>query len=120
MQVHDGAQFVDQFRVATQYCAEPRTSPSGFALVTGNVCTIPVSNLEGAEFDLKDGDGVYARIVAFNCIGASSPSDVVNGAIIPSVPSAPIGGTCGSRTFNSVTFSWNNGALDGGAPITGY
>lgn len=70
------------------------------------MCTIPIANLEGAEFDLKDGDGVYARIVAFNCIGASSPSDVVNGAIIPSVPAAPTSGICGVKTFNSVSFSW--------------
>jgi hypothetical protein len=76
--------------------------------------------IEGTAYSLKDGDSVFARVVAFNCIGASVPSDAVNGAIIPSPPAAPISGLCGVKTIDSVTFSWTNGVGDGGAPITGY
>jgi hypothetical protein len=55
-----------------------------------------------------------------NCIGSSATSTVNNGAIIPSPPDAPISGTCGARSINSVTFSWLDGANVNGGPITEY
>lgn len=123
VRVFNGVTNEIQYRVATQYCAEPKTAYSvinGVQVVTGTVCTIPLSNLEGNEFNLNDGDSVNARIVAMNCIGGSATSSVNNGAIIPSVPSAPTAGTCGARTINSVTFTWSASANDGGAAVSEY
>jgi hypothetical protein len=89
-------------------------------LVPPSTCTVPVSTLEAAPFKLKDGDSVYARIVCQNVIGSSIASDVDNGAIIPSVPSAVQNFRCGDRRATSVSVSWDTPLSNGGSPISCY
>lgn len=69
---------------------------------------------------MVDGDSVYARIVCQNVIGMSIPSDVENGAIIPSIPHSVTQFTCTDRTINSISLSWAEPSYDGGSPLTCY
>jgi hypothetical protein len=71
---------------------------------------------------MVDGQSVYARFVAYNCLGASLASGTDNGAIIPSPPPMPTG-QCGVYTQDSVTISWVNGVNNvnvNNAAITSY
>jgi hypothetical protein len=66
------------------------------------------------------GDSIFAKVVATNSYGSSTTSLSGNGAIILTVPSAPVGLTLISASASVITFSWNNGISTGGAPIADY
>lgn len=53
-------------------------------------CAIPISNLRAVPFSLSWGVSVYAKIIAGNIVGNSLESNVGNGAVILTVPDAPI------------------------------
>jgi hypothetical protein len=61
-------------------------------------------------------------VIAINLYGYSDESLVGNGAIILTNPDAPINlaETISARTPTTITFSWENGAADGGAPVLDY
>jgi hypothetical protein len=90
------------------------------AFVAPSICTVPIGTLESSPFNLVDGDSVYARIVCQNVIGMSLASDVENGAIIPSVPSAVSNFVCSGRTANTITLTWAEPINTGGAALTCY
>ena len=58
---------------------------SSAAIVTARRCTIPISVLMAAPFNLAFGKSVYARISATNTVGTSAYSPAGNGAVIPLV-----------------------------------
>lgn len=59
---------------------------SSAAIVTARRCTIPISVLMAAPFNLALGQSVYARIKATNTVGISAYSPDGNGAVILLVP----------------------------------
>jgi hypothetical protein len=65
---------------------------------------------------------VFAKVVAYNIYGDSETSDPGSEAIILTIPDAPVSltETVSARTENTITFSWNDGAQEGGAPILDY
>ena len=53
-------------------------------------CTVPISDLKAATYNLVVGSSVFAQIIAANAIGNSATSPAGNGAIIPAeVPLTP-------------------------------
>jgi hypothetical protein len=56
------------------------------------MCTIPITSLMGAPYNLLTGSSVFASVIAYNAVGMSQNSDVGNGAliIVSTVPDAPI------------------------------
>jgi hypothetical protein len=60
------------------------------AIVTGASCTIPITTFRSSPFNLNWGASVYAKLVASNLVGSSAYSPVGNGAIILTVPDAPL------------------------------
>jgi len=73
-------------------------------------------------FNLAWGASVYAKVVATNGYGDSMMSNAGNGAVIITNPDAPVDlvETVEARTPDSITFSWTNGAANGGSLITSY
>jgi hypothetical protein len=108
------------WRVSTDNCQEAKTPFNGVNYVTGTTCTVSVTVLEGANYNMVDGTSVYARIIARNILGDSISSDIENGAVIPRPPDSPVTATCAIRTIDSIQVTWSNGASNGGAPVTGY
>lgn len=53
-------------------------------------CTIPVLTLISSPYSLPWGSSVYAKVIALNIYGDSSQSDEGNGAVIVTIPDAPI------------------------------
>jgi hypothetical protein len=70
-------------------------------------CTVPISVLQAAPYNLAVGSSVYARITAINAIGSSAYSSPGNGAILPAntVPSTPAAPTT-SISGSNVIINW--------------
>lgn len=85
-------------------------------------CSVPISTLRAGAFQLPWGSSIYAKVVAYNLYGSSAESSVGNGATILTNPDAPINvlEDESQRTSNSITFTWEDGAQDGGASIDNY
>ena len=95
---------------------------SSQVIIDAQSCSVQVTTLRGAPFNLPWGSSVHAKVVAFNIYGDSEESDSGNGAVIITYADAPYGltETVASRAADSITFSWTEGAANGGSAVTGY
>jgi len=75
-----------------------------------------------SPFSLDWGYNIYARIIGYNIYGNSALSDPGFDAIILTNPDPPVSlaETVDSRSKTSITFSWQDGEEDGGAPVIDY
>lgn len=85
-------------------------------------CVIPLSTLTASPFALTAGEEVFAKIVATNVKGDSDDSLDGNGAVIITLPDAPINlaEDITQRTVSDLAVTWNSGASDGGSTIIDY
>jgi hypothetical protein len=88
------------------------------------MCTLPISALQAAPFNLGLGESIYAKVIAYNVIGNSPDSTSGNGAVISIVvaPDAPISLARDSTTTTTsqIGLTWSDGASDGGADVEDY
>jgi hypothetical protein len=59
-------------------------------VVTNMNCSIPLSTLTAAPFNLVLGQIIYVKIIAYNAYGYSTESTIGGGVVIVRVPDAPI------------------------------
>lgn len=89
---------------------------SNTAIIDSHTCSIPISVLLGAPFDLST--SVYAKVLATNVVGDSQYSIVGNGAYITMSypPDAPTNLLRDEETTSMtvLAFTWTNGASNGG------
>jgi hypothetical protein len=64
-------------------------NPTPTTVVSNMFCSIPVLVLQSSPYSLTWGSSVYAMITATNVKG-NSTSDAGNGAIIVTIPDAPL------------------------------
>jgi hypothetical protein len=64
---------------------------NSLTIINTRMCTVPVTVITGAPYELPWGSSVYATLQAFNYIGGSHVSEEGNGAIIIIVPDPPVG-----------------------------
>jgi hypothetical protein len=85
-------------------------------------CTIPVSVLRAAPYNLPYGSSIWSKVTAINIQGASPESNPGNGAIIITYPDAPTGLTenLAGRTSSTLGMSWTQAAFNGGATVLDY
>ena len=81
-------------------------------------CTVPISVLQAAPYNLVAGSSVFAKVKATNSIGSSAYSLAGNGAAF-TVPSAPAAPATAISVTNDVAITWTAPA-PGSTPITGY
>ena len=85
-------------------------------------CSIPISVLLGEPFHLTT--SVYAKVAVSNIVGTSEFSDVGNGAYITMsyVPDPPRNflRNEAQTTKTQLSFSWTEGASNGGQPVLDY
>jgi hypothetical protein len=81
-----------------------------------------ISDLIVAPYHISWGGSIYAKVTALNLIGSSVESEEGNGAIILTVPDAPIDLTNvpAITTASQVGLSWTDGVATGGSPILDY
>lgn len=85
-------------------------------------CSVPITTLKASTYNLPWGSSVYAKLLAYNLYGNSAMSSVGNGAVILTVPDAPlsVAELYSSRTATSLGVSWTAGVANGGAPVIDY
>lgn len=59
-------------------------------MVDSKQCIIPISVFKAEPYSLAWGDEVYAKVTASNVYGSSTTSLEGNGAVILTVPDAPV------------------------------
>jgi len=59
-------------------------------IISSRSCLIPISTLRSAPFNLPWGSSVFAKVSATNLYGTSDESLQGNGAVILTVPDAPL------------------------------
>jgi hypothetical protein len=72
-------------------------------------CLIPIQTLRSEPFNLSWGASVFAKLIAYNAYGDSQESLAGNGAVILTIPSAPLSLTeiYAQRTATALGFSWD-------------
>lgn len=91
-------------------------------ILTGRTCSVPKYTFIEAPFNLPWGSSIYAIITATNAYGTSVDSEAGNGAIILTVPDAPINlANVPSITAGAqIGLVWEDDFSDGGTPIIDY
>ena len=98
------------------YCA-----PTDATVIADRSCTVPISTLQAAPYNLPWGSHIYARVSATNDYGTSAISASGDGAIILTVPSPVTVANYASLTSASqVSITWTPAAENGGTAILFY
>jgi hypothetical protein len=95
---------------------------SAVATIENTSCDVQVSILTAAPFSLPWGGSVYSKVIATNVYGDSAISIAGNGAIIITYADAPtnFAEIVAFRTSTSISFSWDEGASNGGNSVFDY
>ena len=94
-------------------------------VVANRECTVPMSTLMAAPFNLALGDTIFAQVVAQNAYGYSTASlPNTSGATIQTVPTlAPSPSKGSTSTDTQIQIVWptlSGSPADGGSPVTDY
>jgi hypothetical protein len=104
--------------------AEELTSCDGTdPVVVQNLdCAVPISALKTNPFSLPWGTSVYAKVSATSIYGTSAISAAGNGAIILTVPDAPINlqNVVAITNANQIGLSWDKASEEGGTAVLDY
>ena len=95
---------------------------SDSTIVSQTQCSVPITSLLTAPFNLDWGASITAYVIATNSKGNSEESQTGNGALISTNPAAPISlsEVTSLRTASSITISWQQAPFNGGLPVLDY
>ena len=90
-------------------------------MINGNKCSVQLSTLANAPFNLVQGDSIKAKVIAINVKGASPDSPVGTGATFIVVPEAPVNlrSDTSAMTDQKIKLTWEVSS-NGGSPILDY
>jgi hypothetical protein len=91
-------------------------------IINARACTVPISVFKAAPYELPWGASIYAHLTAYNLYGQSLTSADGNGAVILTVPDAPVSFEVdySLKTITSISLMWADAVEDGGTPILDY
>lgn len=83
---------------------------------------MPATAINGSPYLKAWGSSIYAKVSATNVYGTSTYSTAGNGAIIVTVPDAPVSvsNNPGVTTVNKVGIVWSSGYSNGGLSVLDY
>lgn len=112
IRAHDGT-----YHYELNYC-----DGSDLDVMTARSCTLPLSVLYAAPFNMVLGDHIYVKITAYNSYGDSFPSQPGDGAAVVFLPDAPYNlvNVPAQTTATTIGISWTPGDSDGGQPVLDY
>jgi hypothetical protein len=84
---------------------------SDLTIISETECTVPLSTLTSAPFNLMFGNDIIVKLIAINAYGESPESEIGSGATIQLVPDAPINlANILSITLDDrIGFDWDDG-----------
>ncbi len=85
-------------------------------------CTVPISVLQAAPYNLAWGASIYATVLATNLIGSSAESAPGNGAFIVTNPDPPISlaNNADITSASVIALTWSAPAVNGGTEVIYY
>jgi hypothetical protein len=91
-------------------------------VVATRSCTVPLSVLYVAPFNMVLGDHIYAKITAYNLYGISLESVPGDGAAVVFLPEAPLNlaNNAALTTDTTIGLLWFEGVSDGGRPVLDF
>jgi hypothetical protein len=91
-------------------------------IIAQTSCSIPVGTLRGSYFNLPWGSNVIAKVIAYNIYGDSLASQPGDGAVIVTVPDAPLNlaENVLMRGASQIGLTWTEGAHNGGTSVLDY
>ena len=91
-------------------------------IIASTSCLVPIMILRDSTYQLTWGSSITAKVVAYNFYGYSAESLEGNGAVILTYPDAPVNvaETVEARSASTITFTWSEGAANGGTPVEDY
>lgn len=104
----------------TQYLTDCDGSKA--SIVAASSCSVPISILRTTPFNLAWGSSIYAKVVATNIYGSSAVSNSGNGAIILTIPDAPLNivENYSFKSGTTISLAWIDGVKNGGAPVIDF
>ncbi len=95
---------------------------ANLAVISAEYCITPITTLLAAPFSLPWGSSIYTRVTAINAVGSSISSNDGNGAVILTVPDAPVSlaNNAAATTATIIAMTWSPGASNGGTVIIDY
>lgn len=83
---------------------------------------MPTSSLLAPPFNLPWGSSIYVTITATNLYGTSDVSNQGNGAVILTIPDAPLNlaNNAGLTSAQQTGLTWSQGLSNGGTPVISY
>jgi hypothetical protein len=90
--------------------------------MNSQTCVILVSTLKATPFELPWGDGVYVKVSAVNVVDEGDRSEAGNGAVIVTIPTAPLNLVELPEITNAIQIglAWEYPADDGGPDVLDY
>lgn len=91
-------------------------------IINSRTCSVPISTLLVAPFNLPWGSSIYAIVTSTNYYGTSVDSNAGNGAVILTVPDPPINlaNVVDQTAATQIGLTWEDGFEAGGTPIIDY
>lgn len=85
-------------------------------------CKIPIATLITSPFDHPWGASIQVKVAAINVVGSSEYSAVGNGAVILTIPDAPLSlaDDVLVTTKSQIGMTWYQGVNNGGTPVIDY
>jgi hypothetical protein len=95
---------------------------SNAVIMSQTECAIPVQTMKDAPYSHPWGASIQAYIVAINAYGISAPSERANGAIIMTVPDAPLyfREDVQHRSATQIGVEWQTPLNFGGSDVIDY
>lgn len=92
------------------------------AIVAATTCSIPITVLRSDPFNIEWGSSIHAKVLATNIVGSTSFSADGNGAIILTVPDAPVNlaNVVTITSGSQIGLTWSPGIGQGGTPLLDY
>ena len=98
------------------------TAESAYCNVSTTTCTVPISVLLAAPYNIVWGSSVYATVLATNLVGSSSASLISNGAVITTNPNPPssLANNAAVTSASVIALTWTAPAVNGGTAVIDY
>jgi hypothetical protein len=118
----DGGSAITAYKVAIKNNVGTLTAESINCNVSTTTCTVPISVLQAAPYNLAWGASIYATVLATNLVGSSAESTPGNGALIVTNPDPPIllANSAVITSASVIALTWTAPVVGGGTAVLDY
>ena len=120
---YNGGSAITAYSVAIQESnSSTFTTLSANCNISTTTCTVPISTLQAAPYNLVWGATVYAKVLATNAVGSSDLSVASGGVIITTNPDPPssLANNAAITNVSIIALTWVAPAVDGSTPVIDY